>query len=48
MKYKWLKNYGYSIYLGIALAAFADLHLIDWQFYTISIPLIILVVWSKK
>lgn len=44
---KWLKEYGYAIYLGIALFGFTDIRPIDWQFYAIGVPLIILVQWRK-
>ena len=41
---KFLSDYGYCMYLGAALAAFADLYWDDWRVYAIILPTIILVV----
>lgn len=42
---KFLRDYGYCIWMGIALNAFADVHVWDWQFYAIIVPNAILVGW---
>lgn len=36
-------KYLYGLYLGGALAAFADITFLQWQFYAVLVPTIILV-----
>ena len=43
---RFLKTYGYGIYMGIALPMFANIHLPDWQWWAIFIPIMILVNWN--
>ena len=44
---KFLKEYGYSLYLGCCLALLG-IYPWDWQFYAISVPVIILVNWQAS
>lgn len=44
----YVKEYGYAFYLGVALFEFADVRVIDWQFYAIVVPIVILAEWSKQ
>ena len=37
-----MKKYYYCIWLGIALIAFSSITFLDWEFYAIVIPTIIL------
>ncbi|KKM07776.1 hypothetical protein LCGC14_1730580 [marine sediment metagenome] len=45
---KFYKNYGFIIFLGVALNEFADLHVWDWQLYAIFVPFIALVIWKDS
>jgi len=40
---KFIINYAYSFYLGIALAVFADISFLQWEFYIIVFPVIVFV-----
>ncbi len=39
---KWIQEYGYIIYLVLALAVFADLDMENWQAWVILMPTIFL------
>ena len=45
---KTIREYSWSFWLGLSVAIFADLTLIDWEFYAILVPLAILVPWSQN
>ena len=45
---RFLQHYGYGIYLGGALSVFANIGVFEWQWWAISVPLIILICWSRK
>ena len=42
---KIVKNYAYTMYLGLALSIFANLNFLNWKFYIIAIPVVLLVEW---
>lgn len=44
---KYIQDIGYA-YLGIALVAFTNLTLFDWEFYAIIIPTVFLNVITKR
>lgn len=44
---KFLQETGYAMYLGGALAMFANMSVCNWQAYAIIIPVVILVAWKK-
>ena len=43
-----IREYSWALWLGLSVAIFADLTIIDWQFYAILVPLAILVPWSQN
>ncbi len=45
---KFLKRYGYAIFLGVALSEIANIGLQGWRFYAFISPLIILINWGYR
>ena len=45
---KFLQQYSWAFCLGASLSVFANIHFYNWQFYTIVIPVIALVMWSQE
>ena len=43
---KYIKDYAYAGYLGFALFEFADVTVIEWEFYAITVPLFALIGWK--
>ena len=43
---KYIKTYGYSVYLGIA-CDICGITVDDWRFWVIYLPTVILVVWKS-
>ncbi len=39
----FFKSYSYGLFLSVALSAFANVSVYDWQWYAIFIPTVILV-----
>jgi len=42
---KFLKQYGWVLYFGITASAMG-IHLSNWKYWVLSIPMIILVEWK--
>jgi len=40
---KFVRKYAWSLYLGYALAEFANLGILQWEFWAIGLPTIVLV-----
>jgi len=45
---KFIRKYLWTFYLGVALNAFADLTALQWKFWAIGLPVIILVGIRKE
>ena len=45
---KFFKNYGWIMFLGMALNELADLHVWNWQLYAILIPIATLIAWKAS
>jgi hypothetical protein len=43
---KYIKTYGYAVYLGIA-CAICGITVDDWRFWIIYLPTVILVIWKS-
>lgn len=40
---KAIKHYGYAVYLGFILSVLVDLSVMDWKWWVIIVPVIVLV-----
>jgi len=44
---KYVKKYGFAFYLGASISLFADIDILNWEFYAIVIPTFIFIEISK-